>query len=113
MHVTRDHVSCNISESACVSLNIRYTSNTVILALNRMFVLSVLIKNGTVFYRLHLEGLADDVDNYKCINKLLLDGKIITTYVFTPSPRWLEFSGGMFIGNSASDLLLNVSIYRL
>jgi hypothetical protein len=78
-----------------------------------MFVLSILIKNGTIFYRLHLEGLADDVDSYRCINKLLSDGKIITTYVFSPSPRWLEFSGGMFTGNSASDLLLNVRIYRV
>jgi len=113
IHVTHDHVLCNISESTFISLNIMYTSNTVILALNRMFVLSVLIKNGAVFYRLHLEGPSNDVDRYKCINELLSDGKIISTYVFSPSPRWLEFSGGIFMANSASNLLLNVRIHRV
>jgi hypothetical protein len=90
-----------------------YTSNTVILALNRMFVLSILVKNGALFYRLHLEGPSDDANKYKCVNELLSDGKIITTYVFSPSPTWLEFSGGIFMGNSASNLLLNVRIHRV
>jgi hypothetical protein len=113
MHVTHDHVLCNISESTFISLNIMYTSNTVILALNRMFIVSVLIKNGAVFYRLHLEGPSDDVNKYKCINELLSDGNIIAKYIFSPSPKWLEFSGGIFMGNSASALLLNVTIYRV
>lgn len=113
VHVTRDHVACNISENSFISLNIMYTSNTVILTLNRMFVVSILIKNGAVFYRLHLEGPSDDVDKYKCINELLSDGNVITKYVFSPSPRWVEFSGGILVGNSASPLLLNVSIYRV
>jgi hypothetical protein len=112
-HVTRDHVSCNVSESAFVSLNIMYTSNTVILALNRMFIVSVLIKNGAVCYRLHLEGPDDDVDKYRCINELRSDGNVIAKYVFSPSPTWLEFSGGIFMGNPASALLLNVTICRL
>jgi hypothetical protein len=113
MHVAHDHVSCNISEGTFISLNIMYTSNTVILALNKMFVLSILIKNGAVFYRLHLEGPSDDVNKYRCINELLSDGNIISTYVLSPSPRWMEFSGGIFMGNSATALLLNVSIDRV
>lgn len=113
MHVTHDHISCNISEGTFITLNIMYTSNTVMLALNKMFVVSILIKNGTVFYRLYLEGPSDDVNKYKCSNELLSDGNIITTYVVSPSLKWMEFSGGIFMGNSASTRLLNVSIYRV
>jgi hypothetical protein len=111
-HVTHEHVACNVYEGTVINLNVMYTSNTVIFALNKMFVMSILIKNGAVFFRLNLEGPLDDVNKYKCKNVLLSDGNVITTFVFSPSPRWIEFSGGIFMGCSASTLLLNVSIHR-
>jgi hypothetical protein len=112
IHVRQEHVACRVFEGTFISLNIMYSSNTVIFALNKMFVMSILIKNGAVFYRLHLEGPADDVDKYKCINKLLSDGNVITTFVFSPSPNWREFCGGIFMDCSSSTLLLNVSIQK-
>jgi hypothetical protein len=112
-HITHEHVSCSVHEGTVINLNIMYTSNTIIFALSKMFVMSVLIKNGTVFYRLNLEGPLDDLNKYKCKNVLLSDGNVITTFVVPPSPKWIEFSGGIFMDCLASTVLLNVSIYKV
>ncbi|PNF30019.1 hypothetical protein B7P43_G05820 [Cryptotermes secundus] len=111
-HVTHEHVACNVHEGTVINLNIMYTSNTVIFALSKMFVMSILIKNGAVFYRLNLEGPFDDLNKYKCKHVLLSDDNVITTFVFSPSPKWIEFSGGIFMDCVASTLILNVSIHN-
>lgn len=111
-HVTHEHVACNVHEGTVINVKIMYTSNTVIFALSKMFVMSILIKNGAVFYRLNLEGPMDDLNKYKCKHMLLSDDNVITTFVFSPSSKWIEFSGGIFMDCVASTLLLNVSIHN-
>jgi hypothetical protein len=113
IHVTCEHVACKVFEGTFITVNVMYTSNTLIFALNKMFVMSILIKDGAVFYRLYLEGPVDDVDRYKCINVLLSDGNAVTTFVSSPSPTWYELSGGVFTGCPGSTLLLNVTIQRM
>jgi hypothetical protein len=112
IHVRHEHVACSVFEGTPVSLNMMYTSNTVVFALSKTFVISVLIKNGAVFYRLHLDGPPDAADKYRCMNVLLSDGNVITTFVFSPSPQWKEFYGGLFMDCSSSTLVLNVSIQK-
>lgn len=112
-HITHEHVACSVHEGTIINLNIKYTSNTIIFALSKMFVMSVLIKNGALFYRLNLEGPLDDFNKYKCKNILLSDGNVITTFEFSPSPKWIEFSGGIFMDCLATTVLLNVSIHKV
>ncbi|KDR11330.1 E3 ubiquitin-protein ligase siah-1-like [Zootermopsis nevadensis] len=111
-HVMHEHVSCRVFEGTFISLNIRYSSNTVIFALNKMFLMSILVKNGAVLYRFNLEGPADDIDKYKCVNRLLSGGDVITTFVFSPSPKWKEFYGGIFMDCSSPTIMLNVCIQK-
>ncbi|KAJ9576375.1 hypothetical protein L9F63_006731, partial [Diploptera punctata] len=109
-HLAHSHVSCQLYEVPNFVLHLKYNSNAVIFALGNIFVISILIKTSSVFYKMNVVGSKRNVIKYRCVHVVVLDGDVVTTVVMSPSPDWCEFVGGIFLDLINYEVALVVSI---
>ena len=110
-HLVASHIACKVSDNPNQVLCFGNSSNTVIFALTKIFVISILIKNAAVLYRISLVGTESEFLKYKCMHNFYRNGAFVHRTIMNPSPRWFEFTNEVFGEHLTTDLILKVSIF--
>ena len=82
----------------------------IIYAFNRVFILSLMVKNNCVHCRLELLGPMIEALKYNCTIQFVLNEHSVTNCAFPPSPFWRMFAGGPFMGGHGPSFRVRVAI---